>query len=435
MFGSIRKTIQYYKRNGFADTWNAVRERLWQKKHLKYAYEPPTAEELAKQREKCYEKPLKISIVVPAYETPEVFLQDLLLSVVEQSYRDYELIVADASESTRVSYVVKDFQEQYPGIVYLPLEKNGGISENTNAALDAATGEYIALLDHDDILTPDALYQMREAIDHNDRPLMLYSDEDKTDRDLERFYEPNRKRDYDRELLLSNNYICHLSVFRADVIKRLRLRKEFDGAQDHDLILRACAEAEEPDREIIHVPKVLYHWRCHEESTAADPAAKSYAYEAGKRAVEASLAAEGVSAEVKASKHLGFFRVEYEDGIFRQRAGVGIVGGPVFSEEGRMAGGAMKGDGTLLFDGLPRGFSGPMNLASLRQTVEAVDLRNAKIREDLLPLYRELTGYEECCPRDADTERIRGKSLAFCNKLRAMGIDVIYDPELKAEEG
>ena len=113
MFGSIKKTINYFKRNGFTDTWYAVQERLWEKKHVKYEYEPPQEDELKVQRGKKYDRPLKFSIVVPAYETAEVFLQDLVLSVEEQTYSDYELIIADASESNKVGAVIKSFMEQY----------------------------------------------------------------------------------------------------------------------------------------------------------------------------------------------------------------------------------------------------------------------------------------------------------------------------------
>ncbi len=438
MFGSIKKTISYYKRNGFTDTWYAVQERLWEKKHIKYDYLPPSEEELKKQRDKVYERPLKFSIVVPAYETPEVFLQDLILSVTEQSYTGWELVIADASESNAVAKVVNSFREQYDGIVYHKLKDNGGISVNTNEALKLATGDYIALLDHDDFITPDALYLIRQAIDRADSPVLVYSDEDKTNRYVEGFFEQHKKRDLDREILLSNNYICHLSTFRADVIRQLGLRKEYDGAQDHDLILRTlqwCRDRygeKELGEKIVHVPKVLYHWRCHDASTAGDPNAKQYAFDAGRHAIEEALKAEGISAEVKEMKHLGFFRVEYEGGIFSQRENVGIVGGPLFKDE-KMCGGAMEADGKLIFDGLYQGFSGPMHIAALRQCVPAVDLRNAVVREELVPLYKEITGYEYPFPGDDDIERVKGKSLRFCNKLREKGIEVIYDPELKCQ--
>ena len=435
MFGSIGKTIKYYKRNGFMATWYAVQERLWEKKHIKYDYIPPSEEELKKQRGKKYERALKFSIVVPAYETAEVFLQDLILSVTEQSYPDWELVIADASKSDAVKKVVGSFMEQYDGIVYHKLDSNEGISGNTNAALKLACGDYIALLDHDDFITPDALYLIREAIDKADEPVLIYSDEDKTNRYVEGYFEQHKKRDFDREILLSNNYICHLSVFRSDVIKALKLRKEFDGAQDHDLILRSVQYCREGygDRaikdKIVHVPRVLYHWRCHDASTAGDPNAKQYAFDAGRHAIEEALKAEGIEAKVSEMRHLGFFRVDYEGGIFKQRQSVGIVGGPLFKDE-KMCGGAMESDGRLIFDGLYQGFSGPMHIAALRQSVPAVDLRNCIIRDELIELYKDVTGYNYPFPGDDDEERVKGKSLKFCNKLREKGIEVIYDPEL-----
>ncbi|MBR3735930.1 MAG: glycosyltransferase, partial [Lachnospiraceae bacterium] len=194
MFGNITRTINYYKKNGLKDTWYAVLERMWEKKHCRYSFESPAEEELEKQRGKKYAKPLIISVVVPAYETPEVFLQDLILSVVEQTYPQYELVIADASQSGKVKAVVSSFQEQYDGIVYLSLAENACISGNTNAAIEAATGDYIALLDHDDMITPEALYLIREEIDKATEsvgaPVLVYTDEDKTDRYRERYFEP-----------------------------------------------------------------------------------------------------------------------------------------------------------------------------------------------------------------------------------------------------
>ncbi len=438
MFGNIKKTISYYKRNGFTATWYAVQERLWEKKHIKYDYVPPSEEELDKQRSVKYEKPLKFSVVVPAFETPEVFLQDLILSVTEQSYDNYELIIADASESSAVKNVVSSFMEQYNGIVYHKLNSNEGISDNTNEALKLATGDYIVLLDHDDFITPDAFYHIRQAVDKGNSPVLVYSDEDKTNRYVEGFFEQHKKRDFDREILLSNNYICHLSAFRADVIKELKLRREYDGAQDHDLILRTVQYCRDKYGEkavkdkIIHVPKVLYHWRCHDASTAGDPNHKRYAFDAGRHAIEEALKEEGISAKVSEMKHLGFFRVDYEGGIFNQRPNVGIVGGALVKNE-KIYGGAMEADGKVIFDGMWAGFSGPMHIAALRQTVPAVDLRNCIIRDELIDLYKEVTGYEYPFPGDEDAERVKGKSLKFCNKLRDKGIEVIYDPELKQD--
>ena len=439
MSGEIGKTLAYLKRNGLRDTMWAAAERICEKRRLRYSFSPPSEKELAEQRGKVFGRPLKFSVVVPAYETPEVFLQDLILSVVEQSYTDRELVIADASESGRVEHVVKSFQEQYEGIRYLKLEKNGGISLNTNAAIEAAEGDYIALLDHDDVLTPDALFRMREAIDQADRPVLVYSDEDKCDSELEKFFEPNRKRDFDFELLLTNNYICHLSVFRADVIKELKLDPAFDGAQDHELLLRTALWTKEHytgaawKKQIRHVDRVLYHWRVHPASTSGSRDAKEYAYDAGRRAAESALSAMDIKAEVKPLKHLGFCRVEYEGGIFACRRDIGLVGGPVYSG-GCICGGLMDAEGKVIFDGLPTGFSGYMHLAVLQQSAEAVDIRNIKLREDLIPLFKETTGYEWPFGGDKDEKRLKSRSLKFCNKLRDAGIGILYDPEQREND-
>lgn len=438
MFGNIKRTINYYKKNGLKDTYYAVLERMWEKKHCKYTFQPPAEEDLEEQRGKQYARPLKISVVVPAYETPEVFLQDLILSVVEQTYQQYELVIADASQSGKVKAVVRSFQEQYDGIVYLPLAENAGISGNTNAAIEAATGDYIALLDHDDMITPDALYLIREEIDKATEsvgaPVLVYTDEDKMDRYRERYFEPYRKRDFDPELLFTNNYICHFSAFRADVLKELKLRAEFDGAQDYDLILR-CAhwcreqyEEKEWMKYIRHVPKIVYHWRTHPASTAGDTSAKEYAYEAGRRAVQDALKAEGIDVPVVNLKHLGFYRAEYPEDIFAARPDLGVVGGPVF-QHNEIVSGLMNGKGEVVFRELPRGFSGTVHIAALQQSAEAVDLRNMRIREDLIPLFEKSTGLTWPLEKEVDAEQAKSKSLRFCAKLREKGIGILYDPQ------
>ncbi len=442
MFGTIRTTIRYAKKNGIRAAYLAVCERLEQRKQ-KYVYEAPSADELEQQRGTRYQHPLKFSILVPAYETPEVFLQDLILSVTDQTYDDYELIIADASESDAVKAVVSSFQEQYDRIVYFRID-NKGISENTNAALEKADGDYIALLDHDDLLTPDALYCVREAIDKvtqsDGAPVLVYSDEDKCSEELEKYYEPNRKKDYDPEMLLTNNYICHLSVYRADVIRRLKLRKEYDGSQDYDLILRACRFAEEEggSERIVHIPRVLYHWRCHASSTASNPGSKDYAYEAGRRAIEDALKERGMpdgkELTVSDTKHHGFYHIDYGDRIFELRSDIGVVGGPIY-EEHHMIGGLMDDEGKVVFDGLKEGYSGTMHRADLQQEAFAVDVRNMRVCDELIPLYKKMFGtrhpFDDRSDSDRkseDAKKLRSKSFDFCKKVREQGYCILYDP-------
>ncbi len=458
---NLKKTINYLKKNGLEDTFYAALERVCTRKQRKYRYEPPAEEELERQREAVWTWRPKLSLVVPAYETKPIFMQDLILSVVEQSYQNYELVVADASESNVVEKVVKDFQSQYEGIVYVRLEGNGGISDNTNAALGHATGEYIGLLDHDDLLTPDALYYVARELEKcrkkKRQPELLYTDEDKTNAYLEVYYEPNRKRNFHYDLILTNNYICHLSFYRADVIRRLGLRKEYDGAQDYDLVLRTMALIEKQagetagtalpwEEHICHIPHILYHWRCHEESTAQNTDSKSYAYEAGKRALEDYIRGKGWNAEVSHLKHLGFYRIEYvgeespADRIFCQRSDLGVIGGPIYVNH-KTAGGAMRQDGSVMYKGLHERFSGYLHRGALQQDVDAVDLRNMEIRKELVGLFEKTTGYsypvsEELRTKmlsDEETEKIRKKSLDFCNKVRKKNIGILYDPFRKAK--
>ena len=431
--GIIKRTAGYLKKNGIKDTVYAVAERLDQKRKYKYRYEAPSEAELARQRSFVFREPVLISVVVPAYETKDVFMQDLILSLEDQTYRKFELVIADASETDSVKNIVEDFQKQFDFIRYIRLESNDGISDNTNRGIDAATGVYIGLLDHDDVLTPDALFHVMSEIEDSEvLPDLIYSDEDKADGFLDKFFDPYRKNDFNRDLLFTNNYICHFSVFRAEVIKALKLRKEYDGAQDYDLILRTCALAEGPEY-IRHIPKVLYHWRCHTSSTSDNPESKMYAYEAGRRAAEAAVKEFcGKHVDVEMTKHLGFYRTLYGEDIFDLRPDIGAVGGSLF-KNGRISGGAMDKDGQVLFGGLPKGFSGLIHIASLQQDVEAADIRKIRIRDDLLPLFKEVTGLER--PDEKEMSVLSDKdavalSLEFCNKLRERGIVIMYDPDL-----
>lgn len=458
---NLKKTYHYLKKNGLEDTYYAALERLLTRKQRKYRYEQPAEEELERQANAAWNWHPRLSLVVPAYETKPVFMQDLILSVVEQTYQNYELVIADASETDVVEKVVKDFQTQYEGIVYVRLEGNGGISDNTNAALEHASGEYIGLLDHDDLLTPDALYYVARELEKcrkkKRRPELLYTDEDKTNAYLEAYYEPNKKRDFNYDLILTNNYICHLAFYRADVIRRLGLRKEYDGAQDYDLVLRTMALIEGQagkitgtaipwEEHIRHIPHILYHWRCHEDSTALNTASKSYAYEAGKRALEDYIRGKDWTAQASHLKHLGFYRIGATEGggewdmVLRQRADLGVIGGAVYQNH-KIAGGAMRRDGTIMYKGLHERFSGYLNRGVLQQDVDAVDLRNMTVRQDLIGLFEEVTGCHYPLPEEyrmqkfseEETENIRKKSLEFCNKVRKKNIGILYDPLGKAK--
>ncbi len=248
-----------------------------------YSLTKPGEEELERQRKEVFPEKLKFSIVMPLYKTPERYLKEMLDSIVEQTYGNWELCLADGSpQGEDVSAVAGRYQKKDPRIRYRRLEGNGGISANTNAAIEMATGDFIILADHDDAMTRDALYECAKAIHDHPRCQVLYSDEDKMDMDGGALFDPHFKPDFNPDLLCSVNYICHQFVVKRELVEQVGgLRKEFDGAQDYDFIFRCTEKADQ----IYHIPKVLYHWRCHQDSTASNPHSKMYAFEAGARAI------------------------------------------------------------------------------------------------------------------------------------------------------
>lgn len=452
--GYINKTILYFKRNGIKNTAYAVIERLQEKKKNPYVFTEESEEELERQREARFNHKPLISVLVPCYETKPVFLEDLILSLQDQTYTNFELVLADASVTPHVRRLAESYSEQYGNIVYHHLDSNEGISENTNQGLELCHGDYIGLLDHDDLLTKGALYHVVKTINDakakNVDPLLIYTDEDKTDTYLEHYYEPNLKTKLNEDLIMTNNYICHFSVYKSELIKGLRLRKEYDGAQDFDLVLRTIAFAKSEAGQnqvskkdwmerIIHIPSVLYHWRCHNESTASNPASKNYAYDSGKRAIEDYVATQGWRAEVVPLKHLGFYRVAYGDGTFRQRKDIGVIGGPVIYK-GKILSGILDGKGKALYGGLNSHFSGYLHRAVLQQSASVLDIRNMQIRPELEEVFEAETGYkfplkvtEDMMTEDGNEEIIK-KSIKFCNKVRNMDISLLYDPILHAKE-
>ena len=452
---NLTKGMRYLKRNGLKNTFYKAMERMEEKEDpagyqdllLK---ERPTEEILAKQRQETYTHPYKISILVPAYETETLYLNKMLQSVVNQSYENWELCIADGSASDCVKRAVMDFAgktgtEIAGRIRYRKLEKNGGIAVNTNAALAMATGEYVGLLDHDDLLEPDALYEVMKVLSENlckdgnvysNRIRALYTDEDKVDANGKRFFEPHYKPEFDIDLLRSNNYICHFFVVRTELARKAGgFLEEYDGAQDHDFMFRCLENI--PVSAVAHIPKVLYHWRCYEDSTALNPESKRYAYDAGLRAVSDHLKRKGIKAQVEHTAHLGFFRVLYEpvpatvrhlsrkqwDNMSTEeleaitedyimilsedlkplspdylselsgamsRYEVGCVGGKIYDRRFRIeSAGFSKGEnGRYLpnFKGLNGHFSGYMHRASLQQRVDGVSLDCMLLRRSALEI-------------------------------------------------
>lgn len=245
---------------------------------------------------------IKFSLLVPLYNTPKEFLVEMIESVQKQKYTNWELCLADGSdpEHTYVGETCREMAEADPRIVYRKLTENKGISENTNACIDMATGEYIGLFDHDDLLHPMALYENAKAILEQGADF-LYSDEFVfASPDIENVIATHFKPDFAPDSLLSNNYICHFSVFKTTLLGEAgRFRKECDGSQDHDIILRLTGCA----RKVAHIPKVLYFWRSHAASTASDIATKTYAIDGGRFAVRDFLEKrKGIRAKVESTE-------------------------------------------------------------------------------------------------------------------------------------
>ncbi|MDY2762510.1 MAG: glycosyltransferase family 2 protein [Faecalimonas umbilicata] len=309
---NIKKGILYLRHYGPKEFWVKLTERF-QADDVDYEqwYENHKAlpEELEKQKnEKWKRKPL-ISIVVPVYNTPQVFLRQMIESVQNQSYSEWELCIGNASpENKEMKKILEEYKND-ARIKEVEIPENKGISQNTNRAMEIASGEWIGLLDHDDLLAPNALYEIAKAVNEHPDAEVIYTDEDKVTTDLKEHFQPHLKPDFNLDLLRSNNYICHFFVASRDLINRVGgFRPEFNGAQDYDLILRCTEQA----KQIVHIPKILYHWRVHKASTADNPASKMYAFDAGKRAIEEHLVRCRTKGTVQHTKDLGFYRVKYE---------------------------------------------------------------------------------------------------------------------------
>lgn len=342
---NLKRGVHYFKRNGLSSSYYKAKERLLRDEdeslYDKMVHDAAlSTEELIKQKKTVFKRRYLISIVVPAYMPDPVVFNELLESVAAQTYQNWELCIADAGDPGIVMPVIHSFVAKHSldkdangGIIdirqkikYTHLEKNRGISINTNEALKLAKGSYVAFLDHDDVLSPDALYEVMKVLNKTSHainspqgaslpPKFIYSDEDKLSFDATQYFDWHRKPDYDPLLLLTNNYICHLTVVETELARQVGgFDPIYDGAQDYDFILR-CIERLSVDQ-IVHIPKVLYHWRSSKGSTAENPDAKLYAYDAGRKAVCAHLGRRGITAEVLGTEHLGFANINFGENKF-----------------------------------------------------------------------------------------------------------------------
>ncbi len=312
----VKEQITKIKEKGWRVTWIEMKRymimgtaaepeefyQIWINKN------EPDEEELEKQKNTKFDINPKISIIIPMFNTPEKFFEELVDELIEQTYPNWELCLADGSPEKNEK--LEKIYKKDKRIKYKFIGKNKGISGNTNAALELATGDFIALLDHDDLLPRFSLYEIVKCINKNPDVDFIYTDEDKFEELGGKRYDPYFKSDFAPDTLRANNFICHFSIFKKELMNELGgFRSEFDGAQDYDIILRMSEKA----KKIIHIPKILYHWRVHALSTAkSGGTAKPYAYEAGIKAVQAHIDRIGLKGEVVSGNTLGTYKVNYE---------------------------------------------------------------------------------------------------------------------------
>ena len=277
------------------DTWLRImrvsRQELFAQRKTKFSYAP------------------KFSVVVPLYHTPAKFLKDLVRSMMYQSYANWELCLVNASpDDVHLTSLLENWAMRDKRIRVIRLEKNLGIAQNTNAGIAASTGEFIAFLDHDDFLEPDALFCYADALNKDKTIDVFYSDEDKTDEYAAHYFYPHFKSDFNIDLLHANNYMCHFLAVRKSLVDTVGgLNEKFDGAQDYDFVLRLT----ENTKKIYHCPRILYHWRCSNQSTAANQGNKMYAIHAGKAALNAHYKRIGWNARAQEGAVDGWYQTKF----------------------------------------------------------------------------------------------------------------------------
>lgn len=318
----LRKGLHFYEKTKYRLTrygsipglMRKVRSKIQERKNMKRhgTASFPSPEEALRQRETVFEKKVKFSILVPLYNTPEKFLTDMVDSVKKQTYENWELCLADGSdhEHAYVGEICKRYAKDDKRIIYHVLDHNYGISGNTNECLKLASGDYIGLFDHDDVLHPAALFEYAKAINEEGADY-IYCDEITFEGDsIDHMIVLHFKPDFAIDNLRGNNYICHFSAFSRELLDEAGVfRSQYDGSQDHDMILRLTAKA----KKVYHVPKALYYWRSHKASVAQDINAKTYAVDAAKRAVhDHILEVYGMDAKVESTRAFPtIFRIRY----------------------------------------------------------------------------------------------------------------------------
>ncbi|MDN4620689.1 glycosyltransferase family 2 protein [Paenibacillus sp. PsM32] len=313
----FKKSMQVYKRNGLKGIWAKIKHdhinnhnnfenyQLWCMKNNISSKEKVNI----KQKINMFKYKPNFSIIVPVYNVDEIWLRKCIDSVINQLYPHWELCISDdCSNKPHIKQVLNEYQQKDNRIKVVFRDQNGHISESSNSAIQISTGDYIALLDHDDELTIDALYEVAAALNANPNLDMIYTDEDKIDMDGKR-HSPFFKPDWSPDFILSQMYSCHLGVYRKSLVDQVGgFRKGLEGSQDFDLVLRLT----ELTNNIHHIPKILYHWRAIPESTASGSSAKSYTHYAGVKALEDALSRRNIKAKVnEIHNYSNMYRVQY----------------------------------------------------------------------------------------------------------------------------
>lgn len=311
----IKKIDYYVKAYGIGKTMSLLYEKAIhkeQKDYERWLERHKITETIREaQKETVFDKQPCFSIVVPLYKTQEKYLNELVESIKDQTYSNWELCLSDGSGAdSPLKEILKELEHSDSRIKVISSKESLQIAENTNAAIDIATGDYIVFADHDDILSIDALYECAKCINENSKVDMIYSDEDKVSMDGQTYFEPHFKPDLNMDLLCSVNYFCHLVVVKRQLLDQIgNLDGEYNGAQDYDFVLR-CVEKTDA---VYHIPKILYHWRAHMDSTAENPESKRYAFEAGRRAIQKHYERIGLKdAYVEETAYPGTYRTRYK---------------------------------------------------------------------------------------------------------------------------
>ena len=311
-YGLVKKGYFYLNRYGLKAFLIKLGEKIRYNAHYSTWIKRNEAQEtdLAIQRHQRFPLEPTISIVVPTLNTPEKFLREMIESIFDQTYSNWELCMVDGGSTQRhVRTVLEDFVQRDRRIKVKFLRKNKGIAFNTNEAISQSTGEFIVFLDHDDILPPFALYEIVKAINENPDADFIYTDEDRITEDGKKRFDPHFKPDWSPDLLRSCNYIGHLTILKNELLNKIgNLRAKYEGSQDHDLVLRAGEKA----NRIVHIPKILYHWRIHRKSVAQNPEGKLYAYESARKALREHLKRIGKKGNVEVLPLLGLYKTTYQ---------------------------------------------------------------------------------------------------------------------------